>query len=693
MTEHKFTNKLINEESPYLLQHAHNPVDWYPWCEEAFARARSENKPIFLSIGYSTCHWCHVMEKESFEDEEVASFLNRCFVCIKVDREERPDIDHIYMTVCQALTGNGGWPLSIFMTPDKKPFYAGTYFPKNSQYGMPGFLELLDRIHTLWIEKPDELKLSADQIIAAVQEEPYAQPADDFERAGMDAAEEAFDRLKHSFDRLYGGFGSAPKFPAPHILLFLMRYYCRTGNEAALDMASETLLAIYRGGIHDHIGFGFSRYSTDRKWLIPHFEKMLYDNALLAVAYLECFQITGNPVMRTAAEEIFTYVLRDMTSPDGGFYSAEDADSEGEEGKYYVWTPDEIAKVLGEEEGREFCSLYNITAQGNFEGKSIPNLINATEEEINKAILLDNARAALLKAREKRVHPHKDDKILTSWNGMMIASLAIGGRVLGNRAYIEAAEKAYEFIVNNLQRNDGRLLARYRNGDSGILGYADDYAFLTWACMELFESTGRTEFLKKAMDLCNGLMELFWDEDKGGLFLYGKDGEQLISRPKEIYDGAYPSANSQTVMNLLRLSAITGNLSYSEKAHEILNAFGAVINGHPSGCCHSLSSVLYTSGSSREVTVIGMEEDRELQSMKNVLFTVYDPFMVYAVCSDQDEKEKLEVLIPRLGERKMVNGKATAYVCANFACREPVTTAHELKQQLVGHSQLYANKE
>jgi len=402
----------------------------------------------------------------------------------------------------------------------------------------------------------------------------------------------------------------------------------------------------------------------------------------LAVAYLECWQITGNPVMKAGAEEIFAYVLRDMTSPEGGFYSAEDADSEGEEGKYYVWTPDEIVNVLGEEKGKEFCLLYDITEQGNFDGKSIPNLIKASEEELEKAQQLKDARAALLQAREKRVHPHKDDKILTSWNGMMIAALAAGGRVLKNKEYVEAAGKAYMFIMNCLQREDGRLLARYRDGEAGILGYADDYAFFIWACIELYETTGLTEYLQKAIELNQGLMELFWDQDNGGLFLYGNDGEQLVTRPKEIFDSAYPSANSQTVLNLLRLSAITGDTSYSEKAHAILKAFGHLINRHPAGCCHSLSGILYASGPSREVVITGREEDEEFQAMINVVNSVYDPFMVCIICPQNSEKEKIDALLPNIRDKKRLDGKSAAYVCTNFACREPVASSDELMRQL-----------
>ncbi|HHU49557.1 MAG TPA: thioredoxin domain-containing protein [Clostridiales bacterium] len=678
----KSRNRLIHEKSPYLLQHAHNPVDWYPWGNEAFDKAKAEDKPIFLSIGYSTCHWCHVMERESFEDEEVASALNQSFISIKVDREERPDIDTIYMSVCQALTGQGGWPLSVFMTPDKKPFYAGTYFPKNTRYGRIGFLELLERISMLWSENKEELKESAEKILTAVQNSfmDEVDQADGVSR--LDAVHAAFEQLKRSFDRRYGGFGSAPKFPSPHTLLFLFRYWYRYKNEAALDMASDTLKAMYRGGIHDHIGYGFSRYSTDDKWLVPHFEKMLYDNAFLAAAYLECFQATKIPLMKRAAEEIFDYILRDMASPEGGFYSAEDADSEGVEGKFYVWTPEEVKKVLGEEGGKEFCLAYDITEQGNFEGKNIPNLIGASEEQLESAVQYDYMRELLFQARSKRIHPHKDDKILTAWNGMMIAALAMGGRFLNNSRYTNAAVKAYNFIIDYLQREDGRLLARYRDGHPGILGYADDYAFLIWACIELFETTGKVEYLNKAIELNEGLMEYFWDKETGGLFLYGRDGEQLISRPKEIYDGATPSANSQTVLNLMKLSGILGEPEYASRADDILTAFSSKINSYPRGCCHSLSGILYASGASREIIIIGGKDDEEYHKMMKAAHSSYNPFGIVIGYTGNEDNDKPADMIPGIEGKVMVDGSATAYVCENFACKAPVTTTNQLIKQL-----------
>lgn len=527
----KKTNRLIHEKSPYLLQHAYNPVDWYPWSEEAFEKAKREEKPIFLSIGYSTCHWCHVMERESFEDEEVARVLNRDFVAIKVDREERPDVDHVYMTVCQAMTGQGGWPLTVLMTPEKKPFFAGTYFPKRSKYGRTGLLEILERVADAWKRKRTDLLQAGNRVTEAI-------------RGNMDPAvrgelsEEmltgAYEQLSDQFDERYGGFGQSPKFPRPHDFLFLLRHWKRTGEERALQMVEKTLEAMRRGGIYDHVGFGFSRYSVDDRWHTPHFEKMLYDNALLAVAYLEAYQVTGKEAYARVAREIFTYVLRDMTSPEGGFYSAEDADSEGEEGKFYLWTPEEIREVLGAGMGRLFCECYGVTDAGNFEGKNILHQIGISlsavavrhgmgMDELEQK--LEEARRKLFQAREQRVRPHRDDKILTSWNALMIVALSRGARVLGERRYADAAEGAARFILKTLRRGDGRLLARYRDGEAAIPAFLDDYAFLAWGLIELYEATLRVEYLRRAADLAREMLDLFGDDRGGGaVFLRQRRG-------------------------------------------------------------------------------------------------------------------------------------------------------------------------
>ncbi len=678
MSAYKQANRLIHEKSPYLLQHAYNPVDWYPWCDEAFEKAKRENKPIFLSIGYSTCHWCHVMESESFEDEEVAEILNKNFVSIKVDREERPDIDSIYMTACQALTGHGGWPLTIVMTPDKKPFFAGTYFPKKDRMGMPGLISILKSVHNTWVNEKDSLAKYSSKVVSVISEsidDDYYYSVDEITE---DIFEDAFSQFKYDFDNIYGGFGNAPKFPMPHNLYFLLRYWHKAKEEYALVMVEKTLDSMYSGGIYDHIGFGFCRYSTDEKWLVPHFEKMLYDNALLAIAYLETYQATKNKKYADIAKEIFTYVLRDMTSPEGGFYSAEDADSEGEEGKFYIWSPTEIKEVLGESDGEKFCKYYNITEEGNFEGLNIPNLINSTIPDEDKEFV-ELCRKKLFDHREKRVHPHKDDKILTAWNGLMIAALAIGGRVLGIEKYTLAAEKASEFIFSKLVRPDGRLLARYRDGEAAFLAYLDDYAFLIWALIELYETTYKPMYLKKAMELTNDMIKYFWDNKKGGLFIYGSDSEQLITRPKEIYDGAIPSGNSVAALNFLRLSRLTGQQELEEKAHQMFALFGSKIDSMPQGYAFFLTAMLFSKSKSNEVVLVGSNE-KDTQNMLSILSEDFRPFTTSILYSE--EHKDLKELIPFIDNYTTIENKPTAYVCENFVCHEPITDGALLREKL-----------
>lgn len=592
---HKKANRLINEKSPYLLQHAHNPVNWYPWCEEAFEKAEKEDKPIFLSIGYSTCHWCHVMERESFEDNEVARVLNENFVSIKVDREERPDIDTIYMDTCQLLTGHGGWPLTIFSLPNKKPFYSGTYFSKEDSQYMDGLITLLNKIISAWKDSKDKILESSDEIVKALHN------MTDFGEARADTPKKTYDKnefikesfytLKSSFDSKYGGFGSKPKFPTPHNLWFLLEYYKTNNDRDALNMVENTLDAMYSGGIYDHIGFGFSRYSTDRLWLVPHFEKMLYDNALLAILYSKAYETTKKEKYKSVANEIFTYLLRDMKDEKGGFYSAEDADSEGVEGKFYVWSLDEIYQVLGKDDGEKFASYFNITEKGNFEGFNIPNLIY--KELPEDTSFINSCKQKLFHYRDKRIHPYKDNKILTSWNSLTIAAFALGGRLLNNNEYTFAAESALEFIYKYLFTEDGKLLARYREGESKIYGYVDDYAFLTWALLELYESTNRESFLQRATNLTSDFVKFFWDNEKGGFFLYGSHGEQLITRPKKIYDGAIPSGNSVASLNFLRLYKLTSNKEYLDKATAIFNTFSSEVSQHPSAYCFLLLAMIF----------------------------------------------------------------------------------------------------
>ncbi|MFE5317294.1 thioredoxin domain-containing protein [Paenibacillus sp. NPDC056579] len=688
MTTHNTTNRLANEKSPYLLQHAYNPVDWFPWSEEAFDIAKRDNKPIFLSIGYSTCHWCHVMERESFEDEEVAGLLNRDYISIKVDREERPDVDHIYMTVCQALTGQGGWPLTIVMTPDKKPFFAGTYFPKHKRYGRHGLMDLLTQLGSLWRNNPDKVLETGEQIVQEVEKSMLANLNGSISAETLD---QAFEIYEQRFDPEYGGFGNKPKFPTSHNLSFLMRYYQRSGNEKALQMVEKTLDSMHRGGMYDHVGYGFSRYSVDEKWLVPHFEKMLYDNALLAWTYIEAYQLTGKKKYAEVAEQIFAYVLQDMTDSDGGFYSAEDADSEGEEGKFYVWSPKEIVEALGDEDGEWYCDLFDITDTGNFEGRGIPNLIHQDLETAasRKGLALhelkervERCRQQLFAAREKRIHPGKDDKILTSWNGLMIMALAKASKALGNESYLQAAAKAAQFITINLRREDGRLLARYRDGEAAYPGYVDDYAFLVWGLIELYEAAFDIRYLKLAVELNAQMIDLFWDEERGGLYFYGNDGEQLISRNKEIYDGALPSGNSVAAMNLLKLSKLTYDAKLSRIADTQLEAFAGSIERYPAGHSMFLIALDFAYGPTSEIVIAGRKGSDEIAEMLEEVRSGFRPNAITVFVPDGAEGEEVGRLIPLVQDKRAIGGRATAYVCRDFACQSPTTDLEELIELL-----------
>jgi hypothetical protein len=679
MTTHQKPNRLLAEKSPYLLQHAYNPVEWFPWSEEAFEKAKSENKPIFLSIGYSTCHWCHVMERESFEDEEVAAILNKHFVSVKVDREERPDVDHLYMSVCQAMTGQGGWPLTIIMTPDKKPFFAGTYFPKKRKYGRIGLIDLLHQVSEKWQQNRDDIQQFGEQVAEEMSKRLASTGKGEISE---DLLKTAFSAYADRFDPDYGGFGNAPKFPTSHNLSFLLRYYKKTGEKMALEMVEKTLDAMHRGGIYDHIGFGFARYSTDEEWLVPHFEKMLYDNALLAMTFTEAYQLTDKERYADVARQIFTYILRDMTDPAGGFYSAEDADSEGVEGKFYVWTPEEIRAVLGPEDGELFCSLYDITPEGNFEGHSIPNLIQETPEEFARrrniplAQLeekIERLRQKLFAYREQRVHPHKDDKILTSWNGLMIAALAKAGRVLKMREYTQAAEKAADFVLNHLRRDDGRLLARYRDGEAKYPGYLDDYAFFVWGLIELYEATFELRYLKLALELNEETLRLFWDDENGGFFFYGHDSEQLFSRIKEIYDGAIPSGNSVEALNLFRLSRFTGRKDLEQRAEEQLQAFAGTVSGYPAGYAMFMMAVSFYFGPSQEIVVAGSKEREDTKEMLETAQRAFLPNAVLIFHPADDDRAEVQKLLPVTAGKDTVSGRAAVYICENFACQAPST--------------------
>ncbi|WP_245001136.1 thioredoxin domain-containing protein [Caldalkalibacillus thermarum] len=687
----KYTNRLIHEKSPYLLQHAHNPVDWYPWGEEAFEKARREDKPVFLSIGYSTCHWCHVMERESFEDEEIADILNNHFVSIKVYREERPDVDAIYMAVCQALTGHGGWPLTIVMHPDQKPFFAATYLPKEGKWGRSGLKEILQKIHHLWLHDRKKLNEAGTNIIKAIQEMKSRPKGAELTKEILHHAYAQFER---TFDADYGGFGQAPKFPLPHSYLFLLRYWQMTGEPKALEMTEKSLRAMHRGGIYDHLGYGFARYSVDEKWLVPHFEKMLYDNALLAYSYTEAYQATRNPYYKQVTEEIFEYVQRVMTSPEGGFYSAEDADSEGVEGKFYVWTPEEIFEVLEETEAELFCDIYDVTEQGNFEGKNILHLIDVDLEQKAKQYGLSfaqleqklaAARHKLFLHREKRLHPHKDDKILTAWNGLMIAALAKASAAFGRSDYLELARRAANMIERHLTDNEGRLLARYRDGEAHYLAYIDDYAFFIWALHELYFASLDASCLQQAKSLLDQALERFWDKQNGGFFFYAKDAERLITNPKEIYDGATPSGNGVMAFNLVRHYLLSGEDVYRETAEALLQAFGQQINEYPSGHAFSLLALQLLSGNHAELVIVEGKDRHTYDKMVETVQRAYLPLAV-VLYKTREQNQRLNALAPAHQDKQAVDGQTTFYHCVNFACRQPVHSIEEVKQALVNNT-------
>lgn len=642
-------NHLKNQTSPYLLQHVNNPVNWYPWGEEAFEKAKREQKPVFLSIGYSTCHWCHVMAHESFEDEEIASILNRYFISIKVDKEERPDIDSIYMSVCQALTGSGGWPTTVFLTPEQKPFFAGTYFPKYAKYGQIGLKELLLAVQKQWSEDKASLVQSAEEIISEIKRQ-QGQKNTKFEGADkLDLIEQAVALYERMFDKMYGGFGNAPKFPTPHNLLFLMRYYERNKEKSIRSMIEVTLLQLYRGGIFDHIGGGFSRYSTDRYFLVPHFEKMLYDNALLILSYCKAYQLTGYPIYREVAEKTANYILREMTSEEGGFFSAQDADSEGEEGKYYVFEPKELLSLLGEIKGKDFNQYFNITEQGNFEGKSIPNLLQTKELQYR----FEDSLPVVYHYRKSRYELHLDDKILTAWNGMMIAAMCWLYRITSNERYVMAAEKAQNFIFMHLCE-ETTLYASYREGKRSKEGFLDDYAYEVFALLALYEATLKEEYLKQAKQFCEKAMIEFWDKEQGGFFLYGKENEQLIMKPKETYDGAVPSGNSVMAYNLVQLSLLEGEESYREVLEKHIVFMSQEAESYPMGHAMFLIALLdFLEQPEKIVVVVKEEADINRFSCRVPLNAM------------------IRVLKAPTKEYPLKNDKTTFYVCKGHTCQPP----------------------
>jgi len=684
-------NRLINETSPYLLQHANNPVDWYPWGEEALERARSEDKPILLSIGYSACHWCHVMERESFEDETIAGLMNENFVSIKVDREERPDLDQVYMQAVQMLTGSGGWPMTVFLTPEGKPFYGGTYFPPDDRQGMPGFPRLLTSIAEAYSTNRGEVDRVTQQLTTQMSQSNQVPQGTSI--LTVDILHQAYSSLATNFDYQNGGFGNAPKFPQPMTPEFLLRYYHHGYNPRALELVELTLEKMAYGGIYDQIGGGFHRYSTDPYWLVPHFEKMLYDNALLARLFLHTYLITGRALYRRVVEETLDYVLREMTDPSGGFYSAQDADSEGVEGKFFVWSPGEINAVMGDTDGEVFAGYYGVTAGGNFEGKNILNIRQNPEEFAETKGLtadqlgdiINRGSKALLEVREQRIHPMRDDKVLSSWNGLMLRSFAEAAAALGRPDYLAVAIKNAGFLVGSM-KSDGRLLRTYRDGQAKLLGYLEDYSFVIDGLLALYEATFDLRWLEEAVTLADSMIELFWDEGIGGFYDTGSDHETLVVRPRDVFDNAQPCGGSVASDVLLRLAVFTGKSDYSAKAAVPLRSLHQAMSQSPGGTGHWLSALDFYVSPPKEIAVIGPRDDPATQAL---LDTVFHRFLPNKVVMGVEPPLSPTVGnsgsdIPLLAGRGMVGGLPSAYVCQNYACQLPVTDPAGLAEQLSG---------
>jgi len=695
------SNHLANETSPYLLQHADNPVDWYPWGEEALQKAKTEDKPIFLSIGYSACHWCHVMAHESFEDEEVAAILNQYFVSIKVDREERPDLDHIYMSAVQAMTGRGGWPMSAFLTPDGQPFYGGTYFPPKPRYGMPSFTDVLLAVADAWQNRRQELIEGGKRLVAVIERQSAVREDVKQEDVKRDTLRVAFDNLWQRFDRKHGGWGTAPKFPQPMALEFLLRYHHATGDALALRMVTQTLEAMARGGMYDQLGGGFHRYSVDVQWLTPHFEKMLYDNAQLARVYLHAWQVSGS-FYHTIAEEILDYVAREMTDPEGGFYSTQDADSEGEEGKFFVWTPAEIRSLLGQE-ADAFMEAYGVTEAGNFEGRNILEFVGHMSQRAELA----EARRKLFAAREQRVHPQRDEKVLTSWNGLILATFAEAARVLSpsppplsppqlwgrsgggestsplpqdwerGELYRQVAERNADFLLSELRTPDGRLYHTWKDGEANINGYLEDYAHLVVGLLELYQTTFEPRWYLAARELAEVMIEHFRAPD-GGFFDTSDDHEALIIRPRELQDNAVPSGNAMAAVGLLRLAGLAVEPRYAELARRSLVQMQPLLAQYPLGFGQWLIALDYVLAPPHEIAIVGDPEAADTRALLDVCATGYHPHQIVALGTPDPEAST----VPLSQGRSQIGGRATAYVCAGSTCRPPVTDPAALRALL-----------
>jgi uncharacterized protein YyaL (SSP411 family) len=685
VTDQKHTNSLIHETSPYLLQHAHNPVDWYPWGETALGKARAENKPILLSIGYSACHWCHVMEHESFENEDIAGLMNENFVNIKVDREERPDLDQIYMNAIQMMTGHGGWPMTMFLTPEGVPFYGGTYFPPSDRYNMPGFPRILASVAEAYRSQPDQVASTASTMLGELRRVGLVEESR--ELLTNDVLDSAFRRIAANYDRINGGFGGAPKFPPAMNLEFFLHTYYRTGTREALDMVESTARKMAEGGMYDQLGGGFHRYSVDAKWLVPHFEKMLYDNALLARMYLHTYQVTKDPQTRLVVEETLDYVVREMTDAGGGFYSSQDADSEGEEGKFFVWSREEVMEILGDRDGGIFCQYYNVSEGGNFEGQNILHVTTSIEDTAVKnkisveelQAILKTGRQKLFKLREQRVTPGRDEKVLTAWNGLMLASFAEASAILERSDYRRVAEANARFLLTHLRR-DGLLLRTYKDGEAKLNAYLEDYACFVEGLISLYEATGELTWIESAVSLADKMIEQFWDESSGGFFFTGNSHEQLIIRAKEFMDNATPSGNSIATLTLLKLGLLTGNEDYRRRATAVLRLMADQIRRYPSAFGFALSAVDFYLNSPLEIVIVG-SPNPGLDELLQTVWQTYVPNRVIALCSK--EHERAEALIPLFSGRNTFASQPTAFVCRGNTCQKPANTPNQLLRQLL----------
>ncbi len=691
----KSHNHLWGEKSPYLLQHADNPVDWYPWGEEAFNKAKEEDKPIFLSIGYSTCHWCHVMEEESFKDSEVAEILNKYFVSIKVDREERPDIDRTYMKVAQLLTGSGGWPLTIIMTPDKKPFFAATYLPKHTSGRLVGLLELLPKVHELWVKDRDELEDQANKIASALR---GFQRSEIGKEPNRDLLDRTFESLSRSYDKEFGGFGSAPKFPLPQNLLFLMGYWKEFGNPEALQMVTHTLQRMRMGGIYDQVGFGFHRYSTDRYWHIPHFEKMLYDQAMMLLLYVEAYRATKNEDFKEVALELIDYLKRALKAKEGAFYSAEDADSDGKEGKFYLFTIEEIREILNDE-AQFFIKVFSMKREGNKEGVAVNGIgenvlymerpLRELSSELGIPIhklkeRIETLRERVFFEREKRTHPSKDTKILTDWNGLTIAALAKAGFTFNRPDIIKMAEAAANFILKRMFNRDGSIYHRYSAGEVKVRGFLDDYAFLSFGLLELYEATFKEDYLERVIALQDYLFENFWDNKMGGFFFTDKKQKEILVREKEVYDGPYPSGNSVEFLNLLKLYHMTGSPSYREKAELLAKAFSKDLQKAPGAAPFFMYGLTLRFGNSSELVIVADSKGNNDFEVLDILRNSYMPNVVVVLKSNKI-KNRMEKIAPFTKGMNFIEGKPTFYLCRDFACNLPTTDPHKVAELLKGN--------